>query len=70
MSHEGNDALMDNERDNRVNLSQKVVFAATEMGIEIVQEIAVEALKRKPGMNIKEFMQVLDQYLEKQKSMQ
>jgi hypothetical protein len=70
MSHEGNDALMDNERDNRVNLSQKVVFAATEMGIEIVQEIAVEALKRKPGMSIKEFMQVLDQYLEKQKSMQ
>jgi len=69
MSHEGNDALIDNERDNRIGLSQKVVFAATEMGIEIVQEIAVEALKKKPGMTIKEFMQILDQYVENQKSM-
>ena len=69
MSHEGNDKIIDNERDNRVALSQKMVFAATEMGIEIVQEIAEEALKRKPGMSVKDFMKILDEYLEKQKSM-
>ena len=70
MSHEGNDKIIDNERDNRIALSQKMVFAATAMGIEIVQEIALETLKKKPGMSVKEFTKVLDQYLEKQKSMQ
>ena len=70
MSHEGNDKIIDNERDNRIDLSKKMVFAATEMGIEVVQEIAAETLKRKPGMSVKEFTKVLDQYLEKQRSMQ
>tara|TARA_B100000678_G_C18038143_1_gene433561 strand:+ start:252 stop:473 length:222 start_codon:yes stop_codon:yes gene_type:complete len=70
MSHPGNDEIIDNERDNRIALSQKMVFAATEMGIEIVQEIALETLKQKPGMSVKDFTKVLDQYLEKQKSMQ
>ncbi len=70
MSHPGNDEIIDNARDNRIALSQKMVFAATEMGIEIVQEIAIETLKRKPGMSVKEFTKVLDQYLEKQRSMQ
>jgi hypothetical protein len=69
MSHPGNDEIIDNERDNRIALSQKMVFAATEMGIEIVQEIALETLKRKPGMSVKEFTKVLDQYLEKQKDL-
>ena len=46
MSHPGNDEIIDNERDNRIALSQKMVFAATEMGIEIVQEIALETLKQ------------------------
>ena len=67
MSHEGNDEIIDNERDSRIALSQKMVFAATEMGIEIVQEIALETLKRKPGMSVKEFTKVLDQYIEKQR---
>ena len=70
MSHPGNDEIIDNERDNRMTLSKNVVFAGTEMGNEIVQEIAAETLKRKPGMSVKEFTKVLDQYLEKQKSMQ
>ena len=69
MSHPGNDEIIDNKRDNRLELSQKMVFAVTEMGIEIVQEIAAETLKRKPGMQVKEFTKVLDQYLEKQKQL-
>ena len=69
MSHPGNDEIIDNERDNRMTLSKNVVFAVTEMGIEIVQEIAAETLKRKPGMSVKEFTKVLDHYLEKQKDL-
>tara|TARA_R100001530_G_scaffold8635_2_gene8948 strand:- start:206 stop:436 length:231 start_codon:yes stop_codon:yes gene_type:complete len=69
MSHEGNDKIIDNERDNRIDLSKKMVFAATEMGIEVVQEIAAETLKRKPGMSVKEFTKVLDQYIEKQREL-
>jgi hypothetical protein len=69
MSHPGNDEIIDNKQDNRLELSQKMVFAVTEMGIEIVQEIAAETLKRKPGMKVKEFTKILDQYLEKQKQL-
>ena len=68
MSHPGNDEIIDNERDNRIALSQKMVFAATEMGIEIVQEIALETLKQKPGMSVKEFTKVLDEFLKNQKA--
>ena len=69
MSHPGNDEIIDNERDNRLELSKNMVFAVTEMGIEIVQEIAAETLKRKPGIKVKEFTKVLDQYLEKQREL-
>ena len=69
MSHPGNDEIIDNERDNRLELSKNMVLAVTEMGIEIVQEIAAETLKRKPGMKVKEFTKVLDQYLERQKEL-
>ena len=66
MSHPGNDEIIDNIRDTRGALSQKLVFAITEMGIEIVQEIAAETLKLKPGLSLKEFTKVLDDYLKKQ----
>ena len=66
MSHPGNDEIIDNMRDTRVALSQKLVFAITETGIEIVQEIAAETLKIKPGLSLKEFTKVLDDYLKKQ----
>ncbi len=66
MSHPGNDEIIDNVRDTRVTLSQKLVFAVTETGIEIVQEIAAETLKIKPGLSLKEFTKVLDNYLKKQ----
>ena len=69
MSHPGNDEIIDNERDNRLELSKNMVFAVTEMGIEIVQEIAAETVKRKPGMSVKEFTKVLDQYLERQREL-
>ena len=68
MSHEGNDKIIDDKRDNlRITLTQKMTYAAVELGIGVVQEIAAETIKRKPGMSVKEFTKVLDQYLEKQK---
>jgi hypothetical protein len=66
MSHPGNDEIIDNVRDTRVALSQKLVFAVTETGIGIVQEIAAETLKIKPGLSLKEFTKILDDYLKKQ----
>ena len=68
MSHPGNDEIIDNERDNRMTLSKNVVLAVTEMGIEIEQEIAAETIKRRPGMSVKEFTKVLDEYFEEQKN--
>ena len=70
MSHEGNDKIIDNERDNssQITLSKNMVFAITELGIGMVQEIAAETLKRKPSMTVKEFAKVLDEYLENHKN--
>ena len=51
----------------RANLIQKVVFAATEVGIAVAQEVAEASLKQKPGMLLKEFTKVLDTYVQKQK---
>ena len=68
MSHEGNDKIIDNERDNlRTTLTQNMTYAAIELGIGVVQEIAAETIKRKPGMSVKEFTKVLDEFIEKQK---
>ena len=69
MSHPGNDEIIDNERDNlRITLTQKMTYAAIELGIGVVQEIAAETIKRRPGMSVKEFMKVLDDYLVQQKA--
>jgi hypothetical protein len=68
MSHEGNDKIIDNERDNlRTTLTQNMTYAAIELGIGVVQEIAAETIKRKPGMSVKEFTKVLDEFIEKQR---
>ena len=40
----------------------------TKFGIGIVQEIAAETVKLKPGMSVKEFTKVLDQYLKDQQN--
>jgi len=76
MSHPGNDEIIDNERDKRVDavdpkryaLINEMVHHATKMGIGVVQEIAEAAVKRKPGMSVKEFTKVLDDYLIQQEA--
>ena len=76
MSHPGNDEITDNERDKRVDavdpkryaLINEMVHHATKMGIGVVQEIAEAAVKRKPGMSVKEFTKVLDDYLIQQEA--
>ena len=54
--------------DPRMVRVNKLVHVATEMGFEIVQEIAAQAVKQKPGMSVKEFTKVLDNYLVQQKT--
>ena len=70
MSHEGNDKIIDDQRDDlRTTLTQNMTHAAIELGIGVVQEIASETLKRKPGMSVKEFTKILDQYIERQREL-
>ena len=69
MSHEGNDKIIDDQRDDlRTTLTQNMTHAAIELGIGVVQEIAAATLKRQPGMSVKEFTKVLDEYLVQQKA--
>ena len=76
MSHPGNDEIIDNKRDKRVDavdpkryaLINEMVHHATKMGICVVQEIAAATVKRKPGMSVKEFTKVLDDYLIQQEA--
>ena len=78
MSHPGNDETIDNKRDTMMEITgldpkrlskiEKMVDASTEMGISVVQEIADATLKRKPGMSVKEFTKVLDDYLIQKKA--
>lgn len=49
--------------DLKQQLSENVVFAGTELGICVVQNIAAECLKKKPGMSLKNFTLELDTYL-------
>mgnify|MGYP007063849707 FL=1 len=53
--------------DARIAQINKMVHAATEMGFGIVQEIAEQTVKRKPGCTVKEFTKILDDYLVQQK---
>ncbi len=72
MSHPGNDEIIDNKRDaidpKRYALINEMVHHATKMGIGVVQEIAEATLQRKPGMSVKEFTKVLDDYLAQQEA--
>ena len=71
MSHPGIDAIIEHKRDNaKYTLIEKSIFIATEVGFAVVQELAAETLKRKPGLSLKEFTKIMDQYLEKQKDIQ
>ena len=49
-------------------LTKKTVLAASELGINVVQEIAAQSLKQKPGLSLKEFTRILDQYVQKVKA--
>ena len=69
MSHPGNDEIIDNERDSKVELSQNLVHEMTKFGIGIVQHMAAEILQKKPGLSLKEFTKLLDDFLEKQKDL-
>ena len=69
MSHPGNDEIIDNERDSKTELSQNLVHEMTKFGIGIVQHMAAEILQRKPGLSLKEFTKILDDFLEKQKDL-
>ena len=55
--------------DPRMVRVNKLVHVATEMGFDIVQEIAAQAVKQKPGMSVKEFTKLLDDFLKKQKDL-
>ena len=68
MSHPGNDEIIDNERDSKIELSQDLVHEMTKFGIGIVQHMAAEILQKKPGLSLKEFTKILDEFLEKQKA--
>ena len=68
MSHPGNDEIIDNSIDKKVELSQSFVLEMTKFGIGIVQAIAAETVKLKPGMSVKEFTKVLDQYIKDQET--
>ena len=41
----------------------------TKFGIGIVQHMAAEVLQKKPGLSLKEFTKILDDFLEKQKDL-
>ena len=66
MSHPGNDEIIDNERDSKIELSQDLVHEMTKFGIGIVQHMAAEILQKKPGLSLKEFTKILDEFLKKQ----
>ena len=69
MSHPGNDEIIDNERDSKIELSQNLVHEMTKFGIGIVQHMAAEVLQKKPGLSLKEFTKLLDDFLKKQKDL-
>jgi len=48
-------------------LIEDVVSTAVELGFAVVQEVAAEALVKKPGLSLKEFTKLLDQYIQKQR---
>jgi len=51
-------------------LIEKMVFNAVEIGFEVVQEVAAKTLVTKPGLSLKEFTKVLDEYIIKQRDTQ
>lgn len=53
------------EKSRREKLTENLVYASTELGVEIAQELAAQVLIQKPGMSLKEFTKVLDEYVDR-----
>ena len=49
-------------------LSENLVVAATEICLCLSHELVAESLKMKPGMSLKEFAKVLDEYTARAKA--
>lgn len=56
------------ENTEQTKLTERLVLTATEFGISVVQSIAAETLKTKPGLSLKDFTHVLDRYTEKSRN--
>ena len=46
-------------------LIERMVLTATELGVNVVQTMAAETLKQKPGITLRDFTHILDQYIER-----
>lgn len=57
--------MTDKLKDRKIKLTEDVVVAATELGIQVVKEMIAGALHERPQMTLKEFTAVLDKYQEK-----
>ena len=47
----------------RESLSADLAHAGIELGFAVVQHVAAETLKQKPGCSVIEFVKILDRYL-------
>ena len=52
-------------KDLKTRLTENMVLASTEFGIAMVQEIAEQSLIMQPGMSLRDFTKVLNQYVGK-----
>jgi hypothetical protein len=55
------------KKELETTLTQNLVFAGTEFGIAVVQELAAQAIAQKPGMTLRDFTHILDGYIENAK---
>ena len=55
---------MSASEETTAQLTQQIVTASTLLGINIVQTIAAESLKAKPGLSLRDFTHILDQYVD------
>ena len=49
-------------KDEKIILTEAMVYGATALGVHIVKEIAVASLVKQPSMTLAQFINVLDNY--------
>jgi hypothetical protein len=54
-------------KEEQTKLTERMVLTATELGISVVQTIAAETLKTKPGLSLRDFTHILDTFASKSK---